>query len=148
MGSPLCFAAKMLPRATFESERSTTIGARPGSGQAKAIGLVPKTPTEPPCGAIADGRVREEHRDESALGEPLGRMAGRAGVMRAPDRRRRDALLAGDGGQFAHREIERRKGEAVRGVDGDDAGPPAPARRPRETVDLADLRLCRVGRHP
>ena len=44
-----------LPRATFDSDRSITSGARPGSGQANATGLVPNTGFEPPHGAIAPG---------------------------------------------------------------------------------------------
>ena len=45
----------MLPRATFDSDRSMTSGARPGRGQAKATGLVPNTALDPPHGAIAPG---------------------------------------------------------------------------------------------
>ena len=55
IGSPRALAATMAPRATAEVDRSTTIGARPGSGQAKAIGLVPKVGRDPPHGAIAAG---------------------------------------------------------------------------------------------
>ncbi len=43
IGAPFLAAPTMLARATFDRARSTTIGARPGSGQAKASGLVPNT---------------------------------------------------------------------------------------------------------
>jgi hypothetical protein len=55
IGSSLCPAAMILPRATLLTDRSITMGSAPGTGAAKAIGLVPNSACAPPQGAIAPG---------------------------------------------------------------------------------------------
>ena len=117
IGSLFCLAARMLPRATFEIDRSTTIGACPGSGQAKAIGLVPNTAFDAAPGRDGAGRVGEQQRHQSFFGQMLDRMAGDAAMMRMMDARRRDAVLPRRLGQRGERRIERRIGKAVLGVD-------------------------------
>src|SRR6185312_5964877 len=104
IASPRCLAAMMLPRATFDTERSTTTGGRPVSGAAKAMGLVPKAALPPPQGAMA-----------------LGMVAGDAAMVRAADRRRRHALRACDSRQLGDGEVDGGKGEAEGRVDGEDA---------------------------
>jgi hypothetical protein len=55
IGSPFWAAVRILPRATWLSARSTTIGGPLLCGAAKASGLVPNTGCRPPHGAIALG---------------------------------------------------------------------------------------------
>ena len=55
MGSPRCPAVRILPRATWLSAISTTIGGASRCGAAKASGLVPNRARLPPQGAIALG---------------------------------------------------------------------------------------------
>ena len=55
IGSPFWAAVRILPRATWLSARSTTIGGPLLCGAAKASGLVPNTGCRPPQGAIALG---------------------------------------------------------------------------------------------
>ena len=64
-----------LPRATFDSDRSITSGARPGSGQANAIGLVPNTALRAAPRRHRARRVDEHQRDQAACRQPLDRMA-------------------------------------------------------------------------
>jgi len=55
IASRFCAAAMIFPRATVESERSTTMGSPPATGAANATGLVPKSGRVPPQGAMAAG---------------------------------------------------------------------------------------------
>ena len=55
MVSPFCRAAMTLPRATLESDRSTTTGSSSSKGAAKATGFVPRSAVFPPHGAMAAG---------------------------------------------------------------------------------------------
>src|SRR4051794_13563901 len=51
----LLFGRDDIAARTLDSARSMTIGVRPSSGAANAIGLVPNTARVPPQGAIASG---------------------------------------------------------------------------------------------
>ena len=137
MFSPRCFAVMMLPRATFDSDRSITSGARPGSGQANATGLVPNTGFRSAPRRHRARRVDEHQRDQALVRQPLDRMAGRAAMARTADRRRGDALAARGVGQRGFGKLDRRKGEAVGGVDRDQAGP-----RPRDERASPCRRSC------
>jgi hypothetical protein len=49
----------ILPRATLLNEASMTSAGPSPRGTAKAIGLVPKTPRDPPHGAMAAGELEK-----------------------------------------------------------------------------------------
>ena len=145
--SPRCFAARMLPRATLDSDRSTTIGARPGKGQAKAIGLVPNNACAPPQGAIAAGVLAKRSATSPASAR---RSTGWPAAPQWCERRigaTATPCIARHLGQSATASVERRIGEAMRRVDRQHGRPRARDDRRREAVDLAGLGLRRVGRH-
>ena len=153
--SPRCFAVMTLPRATLDSDRSITSGARPGSGQANATGLVPNTGFEPPHGAIAPGVLTNISATRPALRQPLDRLAGRAAMAGAADRRGRDALpprqrraAAASAASIAG------NAKPLRGVDRDQAGPrlarraAPPGRRPFRLSPAPHTSARATGRGP
>jgi hypothetical protein len=69
-------------------------------------------------------------------------------MVRAADARRRHALLAREARQRLQGEVDRRVGEAVGGVDREQARPRALRKRDRVARDLPGPHLRAVGRHP
>ena len=92
---PAFSAATILPRAATDSARSIDQRrAPPGSGAAKARGLVPSIGLAAAPERHGLGRVAEHQRDQPAFRESFGMGAGLAEMVRAVDRGDGDALLA------------------------------------------------------
>ena len=136
--SPRCFAVMTLPRATFDSDRSITSGARPGSGQANATGLVPNTGLRSAPRRHRARRVDEHQRDEAR--RRASRSTGWPAAPQWLERRIAAAAmpwLRAASRQRGFGQLDRRKGKAVAGVDRDQAGP-----RPRDERHRACRRSC------
>ena len=147
--SPRCFAVMMLPRATFDSDRSITSGARPGSGQANATGLVPNTGLRSAPRRHRARRVDEHQRDQ-ALAPPAARPDGRPrrNGSNGGSPPRRCPGCARPRGSAASASSIAGKAKPLAGVDRDQAGP-RPRRRAasREPSILPHLGLRRIHRH-
>ncbi len=118
IGSPRCLAETMLPRATFDRERSTTTGSRPGRGQAKAMGLVPNTARLPFQGAMAAGvlaksRATRPRLARSSTNSPAAPQWCERRIAAAA--RPLSRAMAGSG---VEGERQGRIGEAARRIDG------------------------------
>ena len=147
MASPFWAAVRILPRATWLSAMSTTIGGWPRCGAANAIGLVPKSGCLPPQGAIALGVLPNASATQAGLRQPLHVVPGNAEMMRAREAGGGNAVRPGHLRQPCDRKIERRKGEAVPGIDHQAAGPRLVRFGHGMAVDLAGFGLRRVARH-
>ena len=124
------------------------IGSAPGNGQAKAIGLVPKTGRVSAPGRHGGGGVGEQDGDEALLGQGLHRPARCTAMMRTTDGGGGDPLFAGDLGQERDGCIEGRIGEAVGRIDGEQS-----RLRPRGgddgiADDFARPHLFAIGEEP
>ena len=148
IGSPLLprrqdVAARHLRERQVDDERRPA-----GSGQAKAIGLVPNTARAPPQGAMAAGELAKSERHQPAPPPGARPDARPRRMMRSPDRRHRDALRPARAPAARRPRGRSPEGEAERRVDASTRAPAASSGRRRMAVDLAGLDLVRIGRQP
>jgi hypothetical protein len=92
IASPFCAAAMILPRATFDSEISTTTGSSIAkrSGKGDRIGAEQRPPPAP--GRHRRWRIGHHQRRDATLGQCLDNHAGNPAMVRAADTGNRDAL--------------------------------------------------------
>jgi hypothetical protein len=104
MGSPFWAATMILPRATWDSDRSIISGSPSRRGNMAAMGLVPNSGALPPHGAMAAGELPKASPTMPGLSHGTQVQRRRAEVVAVGDPREGDAEVPGAAHRFAHRQ--------------------------------------------